>query len=320
MPKPHIESLDLDTLERGKLHKLWLDMVTDPLGSPVSMPLLIGRGRSDGPVLVLTAAVHGNELNGIPVIQRLFHRLETKPVSGTVIGVPVLNVPAFMRKQRRFVDGFDLNHIMPGKPDGNVSEVYAHRIVDRIISQADYLLDLHTASQGRVNSYYVRADLRKGKTRELAFLQHSQIIVHNPPLDGTLRGAADAMNIPAITIEVGNPNTFQRSLIKTGITGIENVMVHLDMIKGKIHAPEIKPVVCKTSYWMYTDRGGLLNVHPSLTDTVNKGDLIATQYDIFGDEIARYTAPESGIVIGKSVSPVNLTGGRILHLGVIRRG
>ena len=319
MSKAHLETLDLEKFERGKLHKVWLDIITDPLGSPVSVPLLIGRGRRDGPVMLLTAAVHGDELNGIPVIQRVFQRLETKSVSGTVIGVPVLNIPAFMRKQRRFVDGFDLNHIMPGKPRGNVSEVYAHRVVNLIVSKADYLIDLHTASQGRVNSYYIRADLRKSKTKELALMQHAQIVVHNPPLDGTMRGAADAMGIPAITIEVGNPSTFQRSLIKTGITGIENALVHLGFIGGEIRQPEVEPVVCKSSFWIYTDKGGLLNVRPGLVEHVSKGDLIATQYDVFGDKIAEYKAPQNGVVIGKSVSPVNLTGGRILHLGVVRK-
>jgi uncharacterized protein len=314
--KKHIKKLNLEKLEKGKLHKLWLDLITDPFGGPMSIPLLVGRGSKPGPVLGLTAAVHGNELNGIPVIQRLFKDIENEEVCGTVIGVPVVNVPAFMRKRRRFIDGTDLNHIMPGKKDGTVSQVYAHRFIELLVSKFDYLIDLHTASMGRVNSYYIRADMDDQTTADLANLQNAQIIVHNPPSDGTLRGATEELGIPAITLEVGNPNTFQRGMIRSGITGLHNVLVHLGMVKGEIDIPDNKAILCKKSYWIYTQSGGLLTVFPQVAQWVKKGDRIAIQQDIFGDKIIEYFAPEDGIVIGKSVSPVNQTGGRILHLGI----
>lgn len=315
--KEHISTLELDKLETGKLHKLWLDIITDPFGGPLSIPLLVGRGSKPGPVLGLTAAVHGNELNGIPVIQRLFKEIQDDVVSGTIIGVPVVNVPSFMRKRRRFIDGMDLNHIMPGKASGTVSQVYAYRFIEQLVSKFDYLIDLHTASMGRINSYYIRADMEDELTAELARLQNAQIIVHNPPSDGTLRGATEALGIPAITLEVGNPNTFQRGMIRSGITGLHNAMVHLKMIEGVVDMPADNAVYCKSSYWLYTKSGGLLTVFPQVAEMVKKGDRIATQQDIFGDKILDYFAPEDGIVIGKSVSPVNQTGGRILHLGII---
>ena len=315
--KEHINKLDLESLEKGKLHKLWFDIVTDPFGAPMSIPLLVGRGRKPGPVLGLTAAVHGNELNGIPVIQRLFKEVEDEVVSGTIIGIPVVNVPAFMRKQRRFIDGTDLNHIMPGKRKGAVSQVYAFRFMEHLVSKFNFLIDLHTASTGRINTYYIRADMEDKVTAELSRLQNAQIIVHNPPSDGTLRGAAEELGIPAITLEVGDPNTFQRGMIRSGITGLHNALVYLKMIEGEIEEPEEKTVLCKKSYWIYTESGGLLTVYPKIFDLVKKGERIASQNDIFGDKIRDYFAPEDGIVIGKSVSPVNQTGGRILHLGII---
>jgi predicted deacylase len=316
MNKQHISSLNLGDFERGKLHKVWYDLVSDPLGEPLSIPLLIGRGSLDGPVLGFTAALHGNELNGIPIIQRLFKEIENETVSGTVIGVPVVNVPSFIRKQRRFVDGVDLNHIMPGSKNGNVSQVYAHRFFTGIVSKFNYLIDLHTASMGRINSYYIRADMDDEMTRNLAMLQQAQIIVNNPPSDGTMRGAAEELGIPAITLEVGNPNTFQKGMIRSGITGLNNALIYLKMIDGEIENGKAQPILCKKSYWIYTQRGGLLNIYPQVAQRVKKDELIATQFDVFGDIIIEYHAPEDGIVIGKSTSPVNQTGGRILHLGV----
>jgi hypothetical protein len=315
---PMILDFDLEDTPRGTKRNYWLKIISDGFANPICIPVMVARGMEDGPVLGLTAAIHGNELNGISVIQRLFNEVEVEELKGTIVGVPVVNVPSFVRKSRRFNDGVDLNHIMPGKEGGNVSQVYAYRFIDRLVKHFDYLLDLHTASQGRVNSYYIRANMDHPVVRKLALLQNADIIVHNPASDGTLRGAMAESGIPAITLEVGNPNTFQKRLIRSGITGIHNVLCHLKMVDDEIEAPAKPTVLCNSSFWIYTDVGGLLTVWVDLREEIKKGQLIATIRDIFGTKIKDYHAPTDGIVIGKSVSPVNQTGGRILHLGIYK--
>jgi len=285
---PIIKELNIEQMPKGAITHCWLQIVTDGMGVPIHIPVLVARGLEDGKVLGLTAAIHGNELNGIPVIQRLFKEINPTELKGTIVGVPVINVPSLVRKKRRFIDGTDLNHIMPGKPNGTVSQVYAWRVVNRLIKEFDYLIDLHTASNGRVNSYYIRADMADEVVRQMAILQNAQIIVHNPPSDGTLRGTADEMGISAITLEVGNPNTFQKGLIRDGLTGIHNLLGYLGMLDCEV------------------------------ADLVKKGEVIATMRSVFGDMVKEYLAPEDGIVIGKSVSPINQTGGRILHLGILQ--
>ena len=209
--------------------------------------------------------------------------------------------------------------VFQNKKDGNVSQVYAYRFFEKIARHFDFLLDLHTASLGRINSYYVRADMLHTIVRKMALLQNAQIIVHNPPSDGTLRGAADEIGIPAITLEVGNPNTFQKKMIKSGIIGVHNILSYLKMTDDEIEAPETPTVICERSYWIYTDVGGLLTVHVDLTQILKKGERIASIRDVFGNLVKEYYAPEDGIVIGKSIGPVNQTGGRILHLGIIQQ-
>ena len=316
---PHIDMLDISLTPKGETRYYWLKLISDGFGSPINVPVIVSRGVEDGPILGVTAAVHGNELNGIPVIQRLFNEVDAEELRGTLVGIPVVNIPAFIRKKRRFNDGVDLNHIMPGKEDGNVSQVYAYRFIDRIVKHFDYLLDLHTASTGRINSYYIGADMELPMVRKMALLQNADIIVHNPPSDGTLRGAADDMNIPAITLEVGNPSTFQKRLIRSGVEGVHNVLCHLNMVDDEIVEAERDTVICSSSKWIYTDRGGLLTVNAELRQMVKKGEKIADLRNVFGTKIKEYHAPEDGIVIGKSVSPVNQTGGRILHLGIIKK-
>lgn len=314
---PVIKELKVNRSSKGGISHYWLQIATDGMGLPIHIPIIVARGLYEGKVLGLTAAVHGNELNGIPVIQRLFKEINVKELKGVIVGIPVINVPSLLRKKRRFIDGTDLNHIMPGKADGNASQVYAWRIVNHILKEFNYLIDLHTASNGRVNSYYIRADMDDEIVRKMATLQNAQIIVHNPPSDGTLRGTADEMGIPAITLEVGNPNTFQKGLIRDGLTGIHNLLGYLGMTDCEVEETDANTVLCQKSYWIYTDTGGIMNVYPQVTDLVKKGEIIATIRNIFGDLVKEYHAPEDGIVIGKSVSPINQTGGRILHLGII---
>ena len=314
---PVIQTLDVEDVPRGTISRYWLHLVTDGMGVPVRVPIIVARGPKDGKVLGLTAAIHGNELNGIPVIQRLFGEINVMELTGTIVGVPVVNIPSLVRKKRRFIDGTDLNHIMPGNPDGNVSQVYAWRIVERIIKQFNYLIDLHTASFGRVNSYYIRADMTDKIVRQMAQLQNPQIIVHNPPSDGTLRGTAAELGIPAITLEVGNPNTFQKGLIREGLTGIHNILNYLEMLKCETEEPSEAILICKKSYWIYTDTGGIMTIAPKVAELVKKGQIIATIRNVFGDVLKEYIAPEDGVVIGKSTNPINQTGGRILHLGIL---
>lgn len=311
-----IRKLDLAQIPAGTIKKYRYHIISDGLGSAINVPIIIAKGAEEGPILGLTAAMHGNELNGIPVIQRIFRNINPSKLKGTIIGVPVLNVPGFLRRSRKFNDDFDLNKKMPGRKNGNRSDVYAFRIFEEIIKQFNYLIDLHTASSGRTNSYYIRADLQDPLIKKLALLQNAEIVLDNKGSKGTLRKAAAEHNIPAITVELGDPHRFQKDIIKASIAGIQNTLKFLKMIQGNKERSKKKPIICKDSYWMYTESGGVLAVMVKLTEKVKKDQIIARVRDIFGEVIEEYKAPEDGVIIGRSVDPVNQTGSRIIHLGL----
>ncbi len=313
---PLIRTLDLRALDAGTVSRFSLELVHDSLSNPVAVPVVVAKGTAPGPVFGLTAAVHGNEVNGIAVIQRLFEGLDASRLRGTIVGVPVVSAYAFLESRRTFFEGFDLNRIMPGHPNGNVGQIYAHRFVERLLSHLDYLIDLHTASFGRVNSLYVRADLRHGASRKMALLQNPEIIVHNEAKDGTLRDAAMERGIPAITVEVGDPLRFQRQMIKDSLEGVRAILGEFGLFEPPRVAPNDEPIVCGRSYWLYAEHGGLLEVRPQTAEFVEEGQTIATVKNPFGDEIARYTAPEAGVVVGRSTNPICATGSRVLHLGI----
>jgi predicted deacylase len=310
------EELELDSLALGEVHRLQIELSDNSLGVPWRIPVIIIKGMTKGKVLGLTAAVHGNELNGISTIFKLIEEVDPKKLSGTLILVPISNVPGYLMNRRHFTDYIDLNRIMPGSPKGSTSNLYAHFFTSKIISKFDYLLDLHTASHGRVNSLYLRADLENEDSRTLAYLQNPQIIVQKYDDEKTLRGWANDQGIPAITIEIGNPNAFQHSLIDETLEGILNTMKYLQMIDGEVQDMVTDATVCDHSYWIYSNSGGIIEVLPKLADLVKKGEVIAKVYDVFGQVEELIHADKSGIVIGKNVLPNCDAGARVLHLGV----
>lgn len=195
------EELKIGSFKRGEIHRIQIQLSDNSLGVPWKVPLIIIRGFEKGPKIGITAALHGNELNGISTIFKLMEEIDPKKLKGTLILVPISNVPGYLMNQREFSDNVDLNRIMPGKAEGSASDLYAYHFVTKIVRKFNYLLDLHTASHGRVNSLYIRADIESEETRILAYLQNPQIIVKKFDVEGTLRSWANENGIPAITIE-----------------------------------------------------------------------------------------------------------------------
>ncbi|ORX73691.1 hypothetical protein DL89DRAFT_263710 [Linderina pennispora] len=314
---PTVSELDLSAYPVGQISRVWVALAEDGMGLPIRVPVIIAKGTTEGPVVGITAALHGNELNGIPLIHRLISELSPSSLHGTLVAVPVANCPGFLLSQRGYTDGTDLNRVMPGKANGSSPQVYAYNLLHRIIRNFEYLLDLHTASRGRVNSLYVRANLLDPRTARMARLQNPQIIVHNTSPDGSLRGAAMQRGIPAITVEIGDPSRFQKRFVKNALIGVTNILSQLRMIPDEQSTPEYDPVVCTRSFWIFAKSGGILTVIPDVNTWVRAGDLIATIHSVFGDLEEEYYAPSDGIIVGKHVDPVCQSGNRILHLGVV---
>lgn len=310
------DDLILSRLARGQTHHILVQLSENALGVPWRVPLIVVRGKEKGPVFGITAALHGDELNGLSTIFKLVKKLDPSKLAGTLVLVPISNVPGYIANQRFFSDNVDLNRIMPGRLDRNASDIYAYYFIQKIVSKFHYLLDLHTASVGRINSLYLRADLEDEACKNLAALQNAQIIVKKYDEKGTLRGWANDHGIPAITIEIGNSNSFQHELIDETLDGILNTLRYFKMIKGKYWNKSQEATICEHSYWIYSDQGGVVDVLPNVTDMVSKGEVIANIYDVFGQIKKQVKTELPGIVIGKNVRPNCNSGTRLLHLGV----
>lgn len=304
----------------GRRTNLLLSLSQRAMGTPIQVPFVVLRGAQPGPVLGVSAAVHGNELNGIPIIHSVLDSIDPENLRGSLVCAPVVNVPGFAAGIRRFpVDGVDLNHVFPGKQDGPPSSQYARAFSTTFLEPIDYLIDIHTASEGRVNTMYVRADLHSKAAREMALLMNPQIVLHSRSGDGTLRNAARLKGIPSITVEAGNPSVFQGRMALEGELGVLRIMQAIGMIRD-FEAPEAvarEPVICKSSRWLRTHSGGLLRTEFQLADHVKKRQFLGQIRDVFGDEGEEFHAPHDGVVIGMSRNPLSVPGMRFCHLGVV---
>lgn len=299
----------------GTSARYWVQLTRDALHQPVAVPMLVARGRKPGPVFGFTAVVHGNELNGLRVLQSLFQKLDPQQLKGTVAAVLVANPSALHAQTRETARGFDINKCFPGDLHGHSASQWNALLLSRIVSRFDRLVDLHTASFGRVNSLYVRADMSNALAADMAYLQRPQIVLHNPPNDATLRGAAAALDIPAITVEIGNPHRFQPDYIRRALVGLRALLCEAGMLRRRKRVQAPPPVLCASSEWLYTHTGGLLDVKVKLATLVQAGQPIATLRNAFGDLLHTYEAPKDGVVIGHSINPAAETGARIVHLG-----
>lgn len=328
MSTPVLKSLaDLPIQHTGR-HHFWLEMGSNTFGQPLLLPVILLEGAQAGPCLGFTAAIHGNELNGIPILHQFLEEIDPQQLKGRIIAIPGLNAISIQVDERRFLDQEDLNRLFPGKETGNRSQQYVDKISKRVLPAFDFLIDMHTASFGRTNTLYVRADLNNDTLARLAQLQEADIVLNNSgvPSAGkaatslrTLRAEAVLQGIPCITIEYGNPQVFQPEMTQRGVKAARRTLHWLGMYPPAEGLGETlqKAVICQKSYWLFTDAGGFLEVPVALGQRLQKGDTIGLLRDAFGQLLQTYRCPEAGVVIGKSTNPSNMSGGRIIHLGIL---
>ena len=321
-----LDDLKFDEMADQTRQLYWLSMTDDGMSQSILVPIIVLKGIGSAPVLGLVAGIHGNELNGIKVIQEVTNEIDLPSLNGIVIAIPGLNRNGILQNEREFIDGVDLNRIFPGKMDGNRSQQFVWQISHKILPHFDYLIDMHTASFGRENSYYVRADLSDESMSKMAAIQDADIMLDSEgaPSTGdqssstrTMRAEAMLKGIPTITVELGNPQVFQKEMIERGKKGVRNTLKWLGMIDGEIEVSAVTKI-CERSLWIYSNVGGFQELMVQLNQVLEKGDRIAIIRDPFGHVLKEYVAPESGIVIGLSSNPITMSGDRIIHLGVLQ--
>jgi len=285
-----------------------------PTHTPVEIPLTVLHGKRKGPVLWVSAALHGDELNGVEVITQVLDQLRAPLERGTLIAAPIVNVFGFINQSRYFPDRRDLNRSFPGSKTGSLASRIAHLFVKEIVSKCNYGLDLHTASLQRVNLPQIRANLEDPETLKIAKAFGAPVMVHSPVRSGSLRGTAVKLGITALVYEGGESQRFNPDAIEVGVAGVLGVIRRLGMIE-KQKSLVSKSIRLARSTWVRARRGGLLRLIVKTGDRVTDKQVLGTVGDPFGGERVLVRAPFDGVVIGASLNPVVHGGDAVIHIG-----
>jgi len=284
-------------------------------GVPVSTPVLVVNGRAPGPTLCLTAAVHGDELNGIEMVRRVMHSLDPAKLSGAVIGVPIVNLQGFRRGSRYLPDRRDLNRYFPGNEKGSAASRIAFSFFSQIVSHCDALVDIHTGSFERANLPQLRADLTRPDVLTLTKGFGATVVLHSTPADGTLRAAATEAGIAAITLEAGGPSILELDEVMHGVKGIETLLNKLGMQKKRSFWGDPEPIYYRST-WVRADSGGILLTDVELGAKVIKGELLGSITDPMNNASTNLFAPFSGRIIGMARNQVVMPGFAAFHIGI----
>lgn len=286
--------------------------------SPLSIPIEVLHGASPGPVLMINAAIHGDELNGVEIIRQLLNTLDEKKLKGTVIAVPIVNVFGFIHKSRYLPDRRDLNRCFPGSEKGSLASRMAHTFFSQVAERCDYILDLHTGAIHRTNLPQIRADLSNSETLRIAQAFATPVIIDSPLRDGSLRSEAEKQQIPVLTYEAGEALRFDPIAINAGIIGIKRVMQSIGMLRpSRKKIPN--SIIAKSTSWLRAEADGILRTLVSLGDKVEKGQVLAYINSPLGKLEVEIRANKSGIVIGQQTPPLVNEGDAVFHLAYFHK-
>ncbi|MGZ9898815.1 succinylglutamate desuccinylase/aspartoacylase family protein [Shewanella gaetbuli] len=281
--------------------------------TPMELHVEVFHGNKPGPVLLVCAAIHGDELNGIEICRRLLGKLNAKTLVGTVLIVPIINVFGFIQQSRYLPDRRDLNRCFPGSAKGALASRLAHLVSHQLVDRATHIIDLHTGAIHRDNLPQIRCDTDDEVMLAMANAFGAPVIMTSKTRDGSMRGYANSKGIPCILYEAGEALRFSEMSIKSGLTGVLNVMRHLEMIKGRIRLKG-SSVNASRSYWVRSEADGLINIKLKLGERVNKGNILAYIVNPHGGESIPLRAPTDGIIIGNSNIPVTNEGEALFHI------
>lgn len=298
-----------------------IDFPLPPLSthSELNMPVHVVHGKKEGPTLLVCAAMHGDEINGIEIIRRLVGLKTLSALHGTLIAIPIVNVYGFIHLSRYLPDRRDLNRSFPGSENGSLAARLAHLFMQEIVAKATHGIDLHTAAIHRDNFPQVRGCLDSAETLRLAEAFRAPLIIDAALRPGTVREAAVSLGIPWLVYEAGEALRFDEVSIRAGVRGIVNVMRELGMLRRVRHRGDFEPRIVKSNFWLRAPQSGILRMAVSLGAYVAKGDILGYVSDPYGGNEAVIQAPNGGVIIGRTNLPLVHEGDAIVHLARLRK-
>ncbi|MDR9419047.1 succinylglutamate desuccinylase/aspartoacylase family protein [Gracilimonas sp.] len=307
---------DTITISKQKIglgeHKIVnLNIARLPTYTVIDLPVLVYRAKEDGPVLLLTGGLHGDEVNGVEIVRRMIEREIVIPARGTVIALPIVNIYGFIQNSRGLPDGKDINRSFPGAKGGSLAKLLAYTLMNQIIPQVDYGIDFHTGGSARANYPQIRCSFNAKTAKELAIAMGSPVMLHSSLISKSFRSAANKKGVDILVYETGESLRYDEEGIEEGINGTQRVMKHLGMIEDAPEPNDTK--IFNKSTWIRTKNAGLFIPKAELGEELNKRQVLGSIKDPYGELNSRVIAPYDGMVIGLNNCPVVNKGDALIH-------
>jgi len=284
-------------------------------GAGIHIPYILIKGQEKGPRGVVLSAIHGDELNGIQILHKLTGVIDLENFRGELLLLPIANVPGFNLHSRYLPDRRDLNRLFPGQENGSEGSRLAWCLWQKFIQDADFGIDLHSASYNRWNFPHVRGNMRQEKIRKMAAAFGTKIIIHSKGVKGSLRREAAIRGIPFILFEAGQTNRFEPDIIDISVNGIIGVLNQMKMIPDPAkyeNIPSLSTTYYNKSEWIRADNGGLFVPRHFPGDPVKAEEILGDIHSIHGDITGNVKSNRDGQIIGFNLHP-QVVPGRALY-------
>ncbi|MGL2987863.1 succinylglutamate desuccinylase/aspartoacylase family protein [Flavobacterium sp. RSSA_27] len=282
----------------------------------LDIPIIVRRSKIDGPVVLFSAGIHGDEINGIEIVRQLISKKINKPKRGTIICIPIINMYGFVNRSREFPDGRDLNRSFPGSKKGSLASRFAFHILNEVMPEVHYAIDFHAGGASRFNAPQIRLAENDPELKLLADTFNAPFTLYSKNIGGSFRNSSTKMNIKMLLFEGGKSLDINKEVANEGINGVKRVLAYLDMLDPKhtIEIPENKTIYIEKSNWVRAKCSGMLHDYNTIGTFVKKGTVLATITDPFGKFERKIKAPNDGYVINSNQSPIVYEGDAIFHL------
>ncbi len=282
----------------------------------IDVPIIIERSKKPGPTVLITAGIHGDEVNGVEIVRQIIAKGINKPKRGTIICIPVINVFGFIHLDREFPDGRDLNRVFPGSKDGSLASRVAHKLITEIVPFADLIMDFHTGGADRFNAAQIRIVKGEVVLDELAEIFGAPFILYSKNLNKSFRNTCYKLGIPMLLFEGGKSFNIDTTITNTGVNGAKRVLNHLDMLNKKFKAtkPKKRCVSISASKWIRANYSGMFKPNVPINAKVEKDDVIGNITDPYGSFNHFVKAPNDGYIFNINESPIIYQGDAIFHI------
>ena len=282
----------------------------------LNIPVIVRRSKIDGPVVLFSAGIHGDEINGVEIVRQLISKKINRPKKGTIICIPIINVYGFVNKSREFPDGRDLNRVFPGSKTGSLASRFAFHILTEVMPIVNYAVDFHAGGASRFNAPQIRLTHNNEELKVLADVFNAPFTLFSKNISGSFRSASEKLNVKMLLFEGGKSLDINNAVASEGVNGVKRLLSHLDMLDPKhiVTKQKTPTIYIEKSGWVRAKCSGLLHDYNTIGTFLKKGSILATITDPYGKFERKVKAPNDGYVINANLSPIVYEGDAIYHM------